>query len=139
MNSLASRFSPTRGLRKMRFVVSLVFALATLAVASADRAQISPDSDKLLHRLFASPDFEVKKFGPARWLDGGELYTTVEPSESVKENGAKDIVRYETATGKREILISASKLIPPNEKSPLKIDDYTWPKDKSRVLIFTNT
>jgi dipeptidyl-peptidase-4 len=139
MNSRASRFFPARGLRECRLLVSLVLTLATLAVASTARAQISPDSDKLLHRLFASPDFEVKKFGPARWLDGGEFYTTVEPSESVKEKGAKDIVRYETAAGKREVLISASKLIPPNEKSPLKIDDYAWSKDKSRVLIFTNT
>ncbi|HXP71428.1 MAG TPA: S9 family peptidase, partial [Candidatus Dormibacteraeota bacterium] len=103
-------------------LVSLVLTLATLAVASTARAQISPDSDKLLHRLFASPDFEVKKFGPARWLDGGEFYTTLEPSDSVKEKGAKDIVRYETATGKREVLISAMKLVPPNEKSALKID-----------------
>ncbi len=139
MNSLASRLSPTRGSRECRLLVSLVLTLAMLAVASIARAQISPESDKLLHRLFASPDFEVKKFGPARWLDGGEFYTTVEPSESAKEKGAKDIVRYETATGKREVLISASKLIPPNDKSPLKIEDYSWSKDKSRVLIFTNT
>ena len=139
MNSRASRFSSARGLRECRLLVSLVLTLATLAVASTARAQISPDSDKLLHRLFASPDFEVKKFGPARWLDGGEFYTTLEPSDSVKEKGAKDIVRYETATGKREVLISAMKLVPPNEKSALKIDDYAWSKDKSRVLIFTNT
>jgi dipeptidyl-peptidase-4 len=122
MNSLASRLSPTRGSRECRLLVSLVLTLAMLAVASTARAQISPESDKLLHRLFASPDFEVKKFGPARWLDGGEFYTTVEPSEGVKEKGAKDVVRYETATGKREVLISASKLIPPNDKSPLKIE-----------------
>ncbi len=139
MNSLTSRFSPTRSLRECRLLVSLVLTLAMLAVASTARAQISPESDKLLHRLFASPDFEVKKFGPARWLDGGEFYTTVEPSESVKEKGARDVARYETATGKRQVLISASKLIPPNEKSPLKIEDYAWSKDKSRVLIFTNT
>jgi dipeptidyl-peptidase 4 len=116
----------------------LLTALAGLA-ASPARAQISPDSDKLLHRLFASPDFEVKHFGPARWLDGGEFYTTVEPSASVHEAGAKDVVRYETATGKRDVLISASQLIPPGAKSPLTIDDYAWSNDKSRALIFTNT
>ena len=126
--------------RACQFLISLLaFALGALAATTQARAQTSPESDKLLHRLFASPDFEVKKFGPARWLDGGGFYTTVEPSESVKEKDAKDIVRYETATGKREVLISAAKLVPPNEKSPLKIDDYAWSKDKSRVLVFTNT
>jgi dipeptidyl-peptidase 4 len=119
--------------------VVLLMSIAALLAASPVRAQVSQDSDKLLHRIFGSQDFEVKRFGPARWLDGGEFYTTVEPSESVKEKGAKDIVRYETATGKREILISASKLIPPGATAPLTLDDYAWSKDKSRALIFTNT
>jgi dipeptidyl-peptidase-4 len=122
-----------------RVLYVLLICFNVSVFASTVRAQVSEESDKLLHRIFGSSDFEVKRFGPARWLDGGEFYTTVEPSESVKEKGAKDIVRYETATGKREILISASKLIPPGVKSPLMIDDYAWSKDKSRVLIFTNT
>ena len=121
------------------WLFSAIVAITAFAAASPARAQVSPESDKLLHRLFASSDFEVKTFGPAKWLDGGEFYTTVEPSEAVKEKGSKDIVRYQTSTGKREVLVSASKLIPPNEKSPLAFDDYSWSKDKSRLLIFTNT
>ncbi|MGA8144687.1 MAG: S9 family peptidase [Candidatus Acidiferrales bacterium] len=131
--------SRNRGSRARWFFVPLLaFTIAALGPSPA-RAQISPESDKLLHRLFASPDFEVKHFGPAKWLDGGEFYTTVEPSASVQEKGAKDVVRYETETGKREVLVSASKLIPPGAKAPLSIEDYAWSKDKSRVLIFTNT
>jgi dipeptidyl-peptidase-4 len=140
MNFFTTVQSPTHSLRARRIFVSLLaLTIGALAASRPARAQISPESDKLLHRLFASPDFEVKKFGPARWLDGGAFYTTVEPSESAKERGSKDIVRYETATSKREVLVSASKLIPPNAKSPLTIDDYAWSKDKSRALIFTNT
>ena len=77
------RLSPARRTR-VSCLALLVTALAGFA-ASPARAQISPDSDKLLHRLFASPDFEVKRFGPARWLDGGEFYTTVEPSANIHE------------------------------------------------------
>jgi dipeptidyl-peptidase-4 len=140
MKLLASRLFQSRSARAYQFLaIRLALTFAALIAANPARAQISPESDKLLHRLFASSDFEVKKFGPARWLDGGQFYSTAEPSESIKEKGAKDIVRYETATAKREVLVSASKLIPPNEKSPLKIEDYAWSKDKSRVLIFTNT
>jgi dipeptidyl-peptidase 4 len=140
MKLLASRLFQSRSARAYQFLaLRLVLTFAALIAANPARAQISPQSDKLLHRLFASSDFEVKKFGPARWLDGGQFYTTVEPSESIKEKGARDIVRYETAAGTREVLVSASKLVPPNEKSPLKIEDYAWSKDKSCVLIFTNT
>ncbi|MGH9744509.1 MAG: S9 family peptidase [Candidatus Acidiferrales bacterium] len=137
-NSIA-KMSRARLSPAPRISAFILLCMAALLAAGPAPAQISADSDKLLHRLFASSDFEVKTFGPARWLDGGEFYTTVEPSVAVHEKGAKDVVRYETATGKRDVLISASQLIPPGAKSPLTIDDYAWSNDKSRALIFTNT
>jgi dipeptidyl-peptidase 4 len=118
----------------LRPILVLAWCFAFPAIA---QAQASADSDKLLHRMYASPDFEVKYFGPARWLDDGGFYTTVEPSSEVKD--AQDIVRYETATGKREILVSAAKLIPTGTQAPLPIENYAWSKDKSRLLIFTNS
>jgi dipeptidyl-peptidase-4 len=121
--------------RKSGFILVVVVGL--LFVSSAARAQISADSDALLHRMYESSDFEAKYPGPSRWLDSGEAYTTVEPSKDV--SGAQDIVRYETATGKREVLVSASKLIPPGSQIPLKIEDYSWSTDKTRLLIFTNS
>lgn len=134
-----AKFSFLRGI----LFLSILSACCSVYVASATAQRvslaspISGDSDKLLHRLYASSDFKVKNFGPARWLDGGDFYTTVEPSEACKD--AKDIVRYETATGKREILVSATKLVSPGTKSPLAIEDYSWSKDKSRLLIYTHS
>lgn len=87
--------------------------------------------------MYASEDFEVKYFGPARWLDDGAFYTTVEPSAAVKD--AQDIVRYQTANGKREVLVSAAKLIPAGDKVPLAFENYAWSKDKSRLLLYTNS
>src|SRR5580698_9561641 len=117
--------------------VLLAFFLAACLAGIPLHAQISPESDQLLHRMYASGDFEVKYFGPARWLDDGAFYTTVEPSAAVKD--AQDIVRYQTATGKREILVSAAKLIPAGAKDPLAFENYAWSKDKSRLLLYTNS
>jgi dipeptidyl-peptidase-4 len=125
--------------RVLRVCACASLALGLLLAANPARAQVSPESDKLLHRLFASPDFEVKKFGPAKWLDSGEFYTTIEPSAGGPEKNAKDIVRYQTASSQRDILVPAAQLIPPGAKASLTIDDYAWSTDKSRVLIFTNT
>src|SRR5271155_1311626 len=111
-------------------------ALACAAAVCAD-AQLKPETDQLLHRLFASEEFEAKTFGPARWLEGGAAYTTLEASTEVA--GGKDIVRYATATGERSVLVAAAKLIPIGAKTPLAIDDYAWSADMSRLLIFTNT
>ena len=120
-----------------RFFAALALLFAAQLSTVPLHAQISQESDQLLHRMYASPDFEVKYFGPARWLDDGMFYTTVEPSADVKD--AQDIVRYQTATGKREVLVSAAKLIPSGAKAPLAIENYAWSKDKSRLLLYTNS
>src|ERR1700677_2688512 len=117
--------------------VLLAFFLAACLAGIPLHAQISPESEQLLQRMYASGDFEVKYFGPARWLDDGAFYTTVEPSAAVKD--AQDIVRYQTTTGKREVLVSAAKLIPAGEKTPLPFENYAWSKDKSRLLLYTNS
>jgi dipeptidyl-peptidase 4 len=110
---------------------------APRASAAPTEAQIKPQTAELFRRLFNSEEFEPKFFGPARWLDGGESYTTVEPSKEFPK--AKDIVRYNTATGERALLVKASQLIPSGAKDTLTISNYTWSTDKSRLLIFTNT
>ncbi len=120
-----------------RFFAALALLFAAQLSTVPLHAQISQESDQLLHRMYASPDFEVKYFGPARWLDDGMFYTTVEPSADVKD--AQDIVRYQTATGKREVLVSAAQLIPSGAKVPLAIENYAWSKDKSRLLLYTNS
>jgi dipeptidyl-peptidase-4 len=90
-----------------------------------------------LERIFVAKEFAPERFGPARWMKDGNSYTTVEKSDAVKDG--KDIVLYSTATGKREILVSASRLIPPGESTPLQIENYELSGDGKLLLIFTNT
>jgi dipeptidyl-peptidase-4 len=91
-----------------------------------------------LERIFSSNEFYQERFGPARWLEDGSGYTTLERSDA--ENGSgRDIVQYTPGSGTRKVLIPASRLIPPGEKSPLQIADYSWSSDGKRLLVFTNT
>ena len=100
-----------------------------------------------LDRIFAKKEFKAKTFGPARWLDGGKAYTTVEDSAAVKgghdvppHKGGQEIVRYDTATGERRVLVSASLLAEASSgDKPPEIDDYSWSRDGSKLLLFTNT
>jgi dipeptidyl-peptidase 4 len=92
---------------------------------------------QFLRDAFLKGEYSPRPFGPARWLNGGEAYTTVEPSRI--NQGGRDIVRYETATGKREVLISASELVPAGASEPLEIEDYDWSADTNRLLVYTNS
>ena len=52
---------------------------------------------------------------------------------------AKEIVRYDPATGERTMLVPVTSLVPAEGEEPLAIDDYLWSEDGRRLLIFTNT
>ena len=116
-----------------------VLLVLFISICVSIPAQASPELTKTLDEIFNKHEFDVKKFGPARWLDGGVAYTTVEPSAAYPNTEAKDIVRYETATGVRTVLVSASRLVPLPDAKPIRIDDYAWSKDNKRLLIYTNS
>ena len=113
----------------------LVFALL-LAAAPQLPAQVPDTVRATVHRLFATRDFAAERFGPARWIEGGTAYTTVERSAA---GHGRDIVRYETATGARSVYVSAREMTPAGDSLPLDFDDYTWSADRARLLLFTNT
>jgi len=117
----------------------LLPAVACAAAVLAARPAPAQDSTVVqgLRRIFASRDFAPERFGPARWLGGGDAYTTLEPSAEVQ--GAMDIVRYRAATGSRDVLVSARRLVPPGAATALEVEDYAWSADGARLLVFTNS
>lgn len=110
-----------------------------LLVGFCAPAFASSELTHTLDQIFNQHQYQTKQFGPARWLDGGEAYSTVEPSAAYPNSDVKDIVRYETATGVRTVLVAASRLVPKAGAEPLRIDDYTWSKDHKHLLIYTNS
>lgn len=114
-------------------VVSLAALLSTAATLSA---QLPASVTTTLHRIFASSEFAGQRFGPARWIEEGSAYTTL---EKAADSNGYDIVRYATRSGDRSILVSAKELTPVGDSTPLDIDDYAWSADNSRLLVFTNT
>jgi dipeptidyl-peptidase-4 len=109
----------------------VVTSLLSLPAVSQTHSTLSD----LLHRIFASKEFDTAPFGPIAWVDEGEAYTVLEPA---KPSEGRDIVRYSTATGAREVVVSAARLIPPGASKPLEILGYEWSKDLNCLLIFTN-
>jgi len=131
-----------------------LFATAAASVAGEPSEKSNGSEDTAgrlsLERIFTSKEFEVKDFGPARWLENGTGYTTLEDSqapiesepppsdEDSKDERPRDILRYEPESGMREIIVPSARLIPKDESQPLKIEDYSWSKDGKKLLVFTN-
>jgi len=89
-------------------------------------------------RIFGNEkEFKSEEWGPAHWLGDGAGYTTLEESGDFKDS--RDIVRYDSGLGDREIIVRAESLIPPGQTTPLKISDYAFSESLGKILIFANT
>ena len=115
--------------RPLRLVLAFLL-LAAVALPGAQSVDRGAALDEQIGRIFDSSEYQVPRFGPARWLPDGTAYTTVERG---------DIVRYDAAAGTRTVLVAGAGLVPPGANEPLSVADYRWSADGRRVLIFTNT
>ncbi len=131
-------------LLKTASIIWLSLLTAGLALAQADDQRDADASQLTVTRICTDKDFKTRSFGPSEWLNDGDAYTTVEevaaPDAAESEDDLpKEIVKYDTATGTREVLVSIAQLTPTGKDKPLTVDDYDWSQDKTKLLIFTNT
>ncbi len=119
------------------FTLSETSTMNALAEAEITTEKETNAGELSLNRLYVSKDFESDWFGGTRWLKDGSGYTIIEKSEAVEDG--RDVVRYNPETGAKEILISASQLIPEGEEKPISVSDFTWSDDGKIALIYTNT
>jgi len=124
---------PVRFARLLPALAVLAALVAAGTPLSAQRA----DSALTVDRIFASPDFFPQRLAGARWRPGMDAYTRLEPSAS-RPNGL-DLVQYDAESGRREVILPASRLIPPGDSLPLPVEEYDWSPDGKRLLLFTNS
>jgi dipeptidyl-peptidase-4 len=108
--------------------------MAVAVIALFASAVVHAQSTLTVERIF-SGEFRVDYVGPSRWLDDS-TYTVIAPAS---DGRGGDLVRVDAATGRRTILISARRLVPPGASEPLDVEDYDWSNDHQRLLIFTNS
>ena len=113
------------------FLIVFIFSSVLLGTGQKDLSLLTLD------RIFLGREFGGERFGRIQWLDDGSGYTALE--SSLTEERGRDIVKYDPATGKREILVSADRLVPAGDSEALAVQGYTWSKGKKKLLIYTNS
>src|SRR5580700_5846982 len=99
----------------------VVLICATL-LAPVARAQLSANMQKSLQQIFGGPGGRGSGGGRGgrgggRWTDGGKGYLATERDQ---------IVRYDTVTGQKKVLLSAAQLTPKQTGKPLTPGEYVW-------------
>jgi dipeptidyl-peptidase 4 len=111
----------------------LIGALVTAAPLAAQRG----DSSRVtIERLFGSDDFSSDRTPPIQWVGHtGATYSTIGPDSA----GNVSIMQIDAATGRRLVVVPASRLIAPRDSQPLGIEEFTWSADGRRLLLFVNS
>ena len=104
------------------------------APAAAPAPAASPDS-LTIARIFSN-EFSARGFGQLRWIEGGTAFITIDPAATGK---GREIVRHETATDAKRVLVTAAQLTPAGDTMPLAFQSFAWSDDNSKLLLFTNT
>jgi dipeptidyl-peptidase 4 len=105
----------------------LYVALGCLALGSRVQASQPLELAQIFGPQAAKPDRRTQ----LRWIENGRAYTTLEPAKEVE---GSDLVRYETASGKRSVLVPARAMTPPGASAPLAVTEHQWSPDEHRVL-----
>jgi dipeptidyl-peptidase-4 len=116
---------------------SLIAVVALLSTAAPKLAAQRQDSALTVARIFASGELSAEHFTGARWRPGVEAYTRLEPSSA--RNGALELVQYDAESGRRDMILPASRLTPAGATTPLDVEEYDWSPDGKRLLLFTNS
>lgn len=117
---------------KIFFLILFFLAITFLKVV----AQNSELSKITLEDLYENNVFRQNGINAIRWMKDNQSYSALEVNKTF---GGKDIVAYDIETGKRDVLVSAEKLIPAKKNEPLIIYGYQWSDHNTKLLIFTNT
>lgn len=118
-------------MQKLRWIILLSLLPLLLTAQESDPGLLT------LARIFSSNEFNARSIGRTQWFDNGSRYTRLESSDD--SLAGKDIVGYDSRSGRREVLVAAAQLIPAGAGRPLDIAGYIFSPDRKLLLIFTNT
>ncbi len=119
----------------IRLLSALLVLTGTLTAALPAQ---EPDSSLLsLERIFNSAEFAPERLGPVRWLENASAYIKLEADSATP--GARSLVRYDAATGKRDVWVPAERLVPAGDTAALAVEDYSVSPDGKQLLVFTNS
>jgi dipeptidyl-peptidase 4 len=116
---------------------ALVAAAFLLSATAAPLLAQTDSSTLTLDRIFASHEFDPEFLGDPKWLQNLPAYVKIEPDSATK--GGRALVRYDAASGRREVWVPAARLVPAGDSLPLPVESYEVSADGKHALVFTNS
>jgi len=107
--------------------------------SAKDSADIPSAALLTIDRLFTKKEFQPDELGSVVWSRKSSSYYALDRTKDKKKEDGRDLQKFDSATGKAEVIVSAKEWIPSGESKPLAIDSFEFSKDESKLLVFTNS
>ncbi|HEX4574578.1 MAG TPA: S9 family peptidase [Gemmatimonadales bacterium] len=109
-------------------------ALCTLALRLGSALAAQGAAPPLtVHAIWGTREFAGDVVS-AEWMKDGRGYTVLD-----EVAGGTDLYRVDALTGTREVLVHGADLVPSGSREPIKIEQYSFSGDGSKLLIFANS
>lgn len=97
---------------------------------------IGQDLSKVtLDRMYTTSDFREERLTPVQWMANGVEYVQVERNRY----GKQFVIKHHMETGAQETLLTPELLTPKGASEPLYVEQFSFSKDESKMLLFTNS
>ncbi len=97
---------------------------------------IGQDLSKVtLDRIYTTSDFREERLTPVQWMANGVEYVQVERNRY----GKQFVIKHHMETGAQETLLTPELLTPKGASEPLYVEQFSFSKDESKMLLFTNS
>ena len=108
--------------------ISKFILCAAVLLTAALSLQAQPELT--LEDIYVKGTFRARGVPQPTWMDDGRSYSALTE---------KGLVRVDAATLAETIIVPQAAFVPEGANEPLRIEDYTWSDDKSKLVIYTNS
>ena len=107
----------------------LKYALcAAVLLTAALSLQAQPELT--LEDIYVKGTFRARGVPQPTWMEDGRSYSALTE---------KGLVRVDAATLAETVIVPQAAFVPEGAARPLRVEDYTWSEDKTKLVIYTNS
>ena len=101
---------------------------AAVLLTAALSLQAQPELT--LEDIYVKGTFRARGVPQPTWMEDGRSYSALTE---------KGLVRVDAATLAETVIVPQAAFVPEGAARPLRVEDYTWSADKTKLVIYTNS
>ena len=101
---------------------------AAVLLTAALSLQAQPELT--LEDIYVKGTFRARGVPQPTWMEDGRSYSALTE---------KGLVRVDAATLAETVIVPQAAFVPEGAARPLRVEDYTWSEDKTKLVVYTNS